>query len=498
MSCELVLVDRDVQRPRRVQRALAEARDLLERAAAQPGERPRRQRLGRAASPCARASISSATSGNWRVNAWLAAAARLNTTRWSPRVMLDVISVTDGPGIEAQLAGLAVDRMHRVRVGRVREDRVVRPAELLDRRAVARRELARLALDAGEVQPAAEPLVRPVAAAALEREAEQPGALGGHDVEGEDHAGRAGVRLDRDPVGLADGAHGASITNGGRHGVLPHTAGARPHTRHRTSHAVPLRRLVGRLARDLLDRQRDRRIDVHEARELGQLQPAVDRQRELADQLAGARRERVRADDPALRGDDPQLALVGALGPGAVGVRQVLAPDAHVAVAVLGARLCLRQPGVRELGIGERAPRHEEVAAAGARQEHVAHGARGLVAGGVREQVAPRDVARRVDRAHARAQPAVDLIPRGPTFTPTCSSPSPSTFGVRPAPTKISAAVHERSPAWTVFMPSRRTVTRSTSTSTCRSTPSARSRPAAARPARAPRASAPPRPSAAP
>ena len=111
-------------------------------------------------------------------------------------------------GIDAQVAGLAVDRVHGVRVGRVRKDRVVRPAELLDRRAVTRRELARLALDGGEVQPAAEPLVRPVAAAALDREAEQAGALLRHDVKREDHAGRAGVRLDGDPVGLPDGAHG--------------------------------------------------------------------------------------------------------------------------------------------------------------------------------------------------------------------------------------------------------------------------------------------------
>jgi hypothetical protein len=45
-----------------------------------------------------RARFSSAsTSGNSRANAWLAAAARLKTMRWSPRVTLDVMTVTDGP-----------------------------------------------------------------------------------------------------------------------------------------------------------------------------------------------------------------------------------------------------------------------------------------------------------------------------------------------------------------------------------------------------------------
>ena len=153
-------------------------------------------------------SSSSSTSGNWRANAWLAAAARLKTTRWSPRVMLEVMTVIDGPRVEAQVAGLAVDGMDRVAVRRVREDGVVRPAELLDRRRVARREHARRVLDTGEGEPAAEPLVRAVSAGALDREAEQALALLGQDVEREDHAGRAGVRLDRDAVGLGDRTHG--------------------------------------------------------------------------------------------------------------------------------------------------------------------------------------------------------------------------------------------------------------------------------------------------
>jgi hypothetical protein len=53
--------------------------------------------------------------------------------------------------------------------------------------------------------------VRAVAAGALDREAEQSAPLLRHDVEREDHTRRAGVGLDRDPVGLADRAHEPSI-----------------------------------------------------------------------------------------------------------------------------------------------------------------------------------------------------------------------------------------------------------------------------------------------
>ena len=63
---------------------------------------------------------------------------------------------------------------------------------------------------------------------------------------------------------------------------------------------------------------------------------------------------------------------------------------------------------VRELGIGERAPRDTRDDLALAREEHVADGAHPLVGGGVREQVPAGDVARRVDRFDTGAAAVVD------------------------------------------------------------------------------------------
>ena len=51
---------------------------------------------------------------------------------------------------------------------------------------------------------------------------------------------------------------------------------------------------------------------------------------------------------------------------------EVLAPDLDVALELL-ARLRLGEPGVRELGVGERAPRHRRHDLALAGEEHVAH-----------------------------------------------------------------------------------------------------------------------------
>jgi len=51
------------------------------------------------------AASSTSTSGNCRENAWLAAAARLKTIRWSPRTTLEVMTVTDGPGSTRRFAG---------------------------------------------------------------------------------------------------------------------------------------------------------------------------------------------------------------------------------------------------------------------------------------------------------------------------------------------------------------------------------------------------------
>mgnify|MGYP006943410111 CR=1 FL=1 len=50
-----------------------------------------------------KALASQAPLSRWR--AWLAAAARLKTTRWSPRVTLDVTTVTDGPGSRRSFFG---------------------------------------------------------------------------------------------------------------------------------------------------------------------------------------------------------------------------------------------------------------------------------------------------------------------------------------------------------------------------------------------------------
>ena len=202
---QLVLVDRDIERPRRIERASAEARDLLERAAAEPCQRPRRH--DRLALLLAR---------GLELYLDLGELARERLARGGRAVEHDAVVAAgdarrlDGDrrtGIDPQRAGRAVHRVDGVAVRRVREHRVIRPAELLDRRLVARQERTRLALDAGERETPAEPLVRAVAAAALDREAEQALALVLRDVEGQDDAGRAGVGLDGDVIRLPDRAH---------------------------------------------------------------------------------------------------------------------------------------------------------------------------------------------------------------------------------------------------------------------------------------------------
>jgi hypothetical protein len=122
----------------------------------------------------------------------------------------------------------------------------------------------------------------------------------------------------------------------------------------------------------------------------------------------------VRADDPSRGGDDRDQPVVGRLGPRAVGVGEVAAVDLDVVGAEPGDRLGARQPGVGELGIGERAPRHGVLAGGPAREEHVADRADALVPGRVRELEPPGDVPRRVDRRDGRAQRGVDLDPLRP------------------------------------------------------------------------------------
>ena len=63
---------------------------------------------------------------------------------------------------------------------------------------------------------------------------------------------------------------------------------------------------------------------------------------------------------------------------------------------------------MRELGIGEGAPRHEIGAGRTTGEEHVAHGPHRCVSGGVGEPVAVGDVADRVHGAERRARALVD------------------------------------------------------------------------------------------
>src|ERR1700674_5729474 len=72
------------------------------------------------------------------------------------------------------------------------------------------------------------------------------------------------------------------------------------------------------LARELADRGRHRRVDVHELAELAELDVFLDGQRELVDHLAGRGRQDVRADDAALVGDHDDRAVGRRIGSGSV------------------------------------------------------------------------------------------------------------------------------------------------------------------------------------
>ena len=84
---------------------------------------------------------------------------------------------------------------------------VVGPAELLNRADVACHRIAGIVFEPGEVQETFQPAVRPIAAGALDGEAEKAFALCFIDVKAEQDPGRAPIGPQRDAVVLARGAH---------------------------------------------------------------------------------------------------------------------------------------------------------------------------------------------------------------------------------------------------------------------------------------------------
>ena len=115
-----------------------------------------------------------------------------------------------------------------------------------------------------------------------------------------------------------------------------------------------------------------------------------------------------RAHDAATRRHDEQGAVAEAVRQGAVGAGQVKLPDVD-ALAVAGFGLGHRDPGVGQLGVGERAPRHDLRAAPPTGEEGVTHGLHRFVGSDVGEAVAAGRVAGNVDAANAGAPAIVDL-----------------------------------------------------------------------------------------
>src|SRR5438094_5148288 len=128
----------------------------------------------------------------------------------------------------------------------------------------------------------------------------------------------------------------------------------------------------GGFAGKLGDRGRDRRVDVHELGQLAELDVLLDREGELVDHLAGRRCEHVRAHDAVLVRDDHDGALRNAVGAGAIVVGELLVPHLD-ATPVRRTRPRLGPSGLRELWIGEGAPRNGRDDLAGARKEYVAY-----------------------------------------------------------------------------------------------------------------------------
>src|SRR5713226_3201980 len=89
---------------------------------------------------------------------------------------------------------------------------------------------------------------------------------------------------------------------------------------------VVLGLLERRLAGELADRRRHRRVDVHELAELAELDVFLDGEGELVDHLPRGRCEDVGAHDAALVGDHDDRPVGRGIGAGPVVVHQVLAP----------------------------------------------------------------------------------------------------------------------------------------------------------------------------
>ena len=164
----------------------------------------------------------------------------------------------------------------------------------------------------------------------------------------------------------------------------------------------------------------------------------------------------------------------------------VLAVDLDVVGAEALARLRLGQAGVRELGVGERAPRHAVVVLGAAGEEHVAHRAHALVGGGVGEEPAARDVAGGVDpvgRALAATRRPRRPAARPPRRRPRARGRRRSGCARRrrgsPPPRRSPAGVRDLDAASTLPVastPSRRSTPSARRISTSRSTSAGSSR----------------------
>ena len=132
----------------------------------------------------------------------------------------------------------------------------------------------------------------------------------------------------------------------------------------------------------------------------------MHRECDLVDDLAGVWTDRMTADDPVAGGDDHDLAAGCAVGPCTIRVGEFVAVNLYV--RVLFDRLGFGEPDMGDLGIGERAPRHQLGRPTATREEHVPHGHRCVVGRGVREVGPTVGVADHIDRPDARAAAVVD------------------------------------------------------------------------------------------
>ncbi len=158
------------------------------------------------------------------------------------------------------------------------------------------------------------------------------------------------------------------------------------------------------------------------------------------------RRDDRGADDHARAAPrvNPHESVGRAIGDRAVHGRQWLRVRIDVDPALAG--LALRQPDVRDLGIGIGAPRHRQFAQAAPTER--AHGEQRVLdddprrgIGGVRKLPRQADVAAGVDARVRRSQEVVDANDRRwrSSATPAASRFSPSTLGVRPVLTSTAS-----------------------------------------------------------